>query len=99
MGCKTVVDIRFMRHGVKRWISRYRFHRYKCQACGATFFSDQKCWTRSKFGTEIVAYALYLNIGLRLPQESVVGSLNKLFGLHLPIGTASAFKRAAEMIE
>ena len=92
---KTVVDIRFMRHGVKRWISRYKFHRYKCQACGATFLPDQKCWTRSKFGTEIVAYALYLNIGLRLPQESVVGSLNKLFGLHLPIGTASAFKRAA----
>lgn len=36
---------------------------------------------RSKFGTEIVAYALYQNIGLRLPQESVVGSLNELFGL------------------
>ena len=63
---KTVLDIRFMRHGVKRWISRYRFHRYKCLTCGATFFPQQKWWTRSKFGNEIVAYALYQNIGLRL---------------------------------
>src|SRR5271169_4284283 len=92
---KTVVDIKFMRYGVKRWISRYRFHGYKCQACGATFFPEQQCWSRSKFGTEIVAYALYQNIGLRLPQESVVGSLNKLFGFQLPLGTTSAFKRAA----
>ena len=92
---KTVFDIRFMRHGVKRWISRYRFHRYKCLACGATFFPEQKCWTRSKFGTEIVAYAVYQNIGLQLPQESVVGSLNKLFGFHLPVGKMSDFKQNA----
>ncbi|OGA43453.1 MAG: hypothetical protein A3G24_12640 [Betaproteobacteria bacterium RIFCSPLOWO2_12_FULL_62_13] len=92
---KTVFDIRFMRHGVKRWVSRYRFHRYKCLTCGATFFPEQKWWTRSKFGKDIVAYALYQNIGLRLPTESVLGSLNKLFGFHLPLGTTSAFKRAA----
>jgi len=90
---KTVLDIRFMRHGVKRWISRYRFHRYKCLVCGAIFLPEQRCWSRSKYGTEIVAYALYQNIGLRLPTESVVGSLNKLFGFHLPLGTTGAFKR------
>ncbi|HJX18970.1 MAG TPA: IS66 family transposase [Acidiferrobacterales bacterium] len=92
---KTVFDLRFMRHGVKRWISRYRFHRYKCLACGATFLPEQRGWTRSKYGSEIRAYALYQNIGLRLPQESVVGSLNKLFGLHLPVGSTSAFKQDA----
>jgi hypothetical protein len=92
---KTVLDIKFMRHGAKRWISRYEFHRYKCLTCGATFFPEQKWWTRSKFGTEIVAYALYQNIGLRLPQENVVDNLNKLFGLHLPLGTTSIFKRTA----
>ena len=92
---KTVFDLKFMRHGVKRWISYYRFHRYKCQACGATFFSEQRGWTRSKFGAEIKAYSLYQNIGLRLPLESVVGSMNKLFGLNLPLGTTLAFKQEA----
>jgi hypothetical protein len=42
-----------------------------------------------------MAYALYQNIGLRLPTESVVGSLNRLFGLHLPLTTTGAFKRMA----
>jgi hypothetical protein len=92
---RTVIDIRFMRHGVKRWIARYRFHRYKCLTCGATFFPKLKRWPGSKYGTEIVAYALYQNIGLRLPTESVDGSLNKLFGLHLPLRTTGAFKRMA----
>ena len=92
---KTVFDLRFMRHGIKRWISYYRFHRYKCLACGATFFPQLKSWPGSKYGTEIVAYALYQNIGLRLPTESVVGSLNKLFGFHLPVGKATAFKQVA----
>ena len=35
---KTVLDLNFMRHGIKRWIIRYQFHRYKCQTCGGTFF-------------------------------------------------------------
>jgi predicted RecB family nuclease len=97
---KTVFDLKFMRHGVKRWISSYKFHRYKCLACGATFYPEQRGWTRSKFGTEIVAYAIYQNIELRLPQESVVGCLNKLFGFYLPVGTTSKFKQdAAEAYE
>ncbi len=28
---KTVADLKFMKHGIKRWIILYRFHRYKCQ--------------------------------------------------------------------
>lgn len=92
---KTVFDLRFMRHGLKRWITLHKFHRYKCLACGATFFPKVKSWPGSKYGTEIIAYALYQNIGLRLPQESVDRSLNKLFGFHLPLGTTSAFKRMA----
>jgi hypothetical protein len=45
-----------------------------------------------------VAYSLYQNIGLRLPQESVDRSLNKLFGLQLAIGTTGRFKAAAAKI-
>ncbi|MDN5940502.1 MAG: IS66 family transposase [Nitrospira sp.] len=94
---KSILDLKFMRHGIKRWIILYRFHRYKCQDCGATFSPETMSWTRSKFGPGIVAYSLYQNIGLRLPQESVDRSLNKLFGLRLRIGTTSRFKaKAAE---
>jgi hypothetical protein len=59
---KTVLDLKFMGHGIKRWITRYRFHNYQCQNCGAVFPPEEKCWARGKLGSEIIAYALYLNI-------------------------------------
>jgi len=98
---KTVLDLKFMRHGIKRWITRYRFHNYQCQNCGAVFPPQGKCWTFGKFrlGSEIIAYALYLNIELRLPQIHVDQSLNKLFGFHFPIGdTTHRIKEQAAKI-
>lgn len=92
---KLVLDLKFMRHGIKRWIIRYQFHRYKCQTCGATFFPEERDWTRSKFGPGIVAYSLYQNIELRVAQTRVDHSLNKLFGLELAIGTTGKFKAKA----
>jgi len=92
---RRVLDLRFMRHGLKRWIVVHQFYRYKCQSCGATFYTKERLCTRSKFGGGIGAYSLYLNIGLRLPQESVDHSLNKLFGFDLAIGTAGRFKEKA----
>jgi predicted RecB family nuclease len=96
---KTVLDLRFMRNGVKRWIVRYCFHRYKCQACGTTFSPEDRRWTRSPFGSELTAYALYLTIELRLPQIQVDHMLNKLFGFHLTIGgtTHGIKERAAKL--
>jgi len=83
---KTVFDLKFMRHGIKRWITRYCFHNYQCQNCGAVFPPEEKCWARGRLGSEIIAYALYLNIELRLPQIHVDQNLNKLFGFQLPVG-------------
>src|SRR6516162_6967525 len=34
---RTLVDLRFMRHGIKRWITRYIQHRYHCKSCAKTF--------------------------------------------------------------
>ena len=97
---KTVLDLKFMRHGIKRWIIRYRFRRYKCQDCGATFFPEKRGWAQSKLGAGILAYSLYQNIGLRVAQENVDRSLNKLFALDLAIGTTNRLKaKAAKLYE
>ena len=83
-----------MRHGIKRWITRYRFHSYLCQNCGAVFQPEETCWGKGKFGSEIIAYALYLNIELRLPQIHVASKLNRLFGFHLDSASIGRFKAA-----
>lgn len=97
---KIVTDLKFMRHGIKRWITLYRFHRYKCQNCGATFFPEKRGWARNNLGDGILAYSVYQNIWLRVPQEIIDRSLNKLFGLDLGIGTTRRFKaKAAKLYE
>jgi len=92
---KTVLDLKLMRYGIKRWITRYRFHRYLCQDCGAVFQPKETRWGKSKFGPEIVAYTAYLNVELRLPQVQIAGNFNRLFGFSFDSATIGGFKAAA----
>ncbi len=92
---KRVFDLKFMRYGIKRWVICYRFHRYQCQQCHAVFQPPEKRWGRSKFGPEIIAYSVYLNIDLRLPQIHVARMLNRLFGFQLDSACIEGFKAAA----
>ena len=59
---KKVVDLRFMRQGVKKWVTLYRFHWYRCNKCRCVFQPEEVRWGKGKFGPSIVAYSLYLNI-------------------------------------
>jgi predicted RecB family nuclease len=92
---RTIIDLRFMRHGIKRWITRHILLRYRCKSCTKTFFDRTTSKTACKYGHNLLAYAMYLNIELRLPQGHVDASVGKLFGLHIPSGTTSQFKSAA----
>jgi hypothetical protein len=92
---KIEIDIRFMRHGVKRWVTRYIIHRYRCESCGGTFYPSNRRWTRNKYGPAITAYAIYQNIELGLPQRRVASSVSRLFDLYLPHQTVNLFKAAA----
>jgi predicted RecB family nuclease len=95
---KIVHDLKFTPTGVKRWIVHYHFHCYVCQICGRVFHRQTHDWSGSKFGPAMLAYSVYQNIELRLPQETIDRSLNKLFGLRLARGTACGFKtKAAQM--
>ncbi len=84
-----------MRYGIKRWTTRHAAHRYRCQSCRSTFYPLDRRWTAKKYGPNLTAYAIYLNIELRLPQERVSANLNKLFGLGLTRGATNRFKADA----
>jgi len=92
---KTVMDLKFMRNGIKRWIVHYIFDRYLCKDCGLTFSLEYTHWNRSRLGAGLMSYLLYQGIELRLPLETVEKSLNKLFGLELGRRTAYRIKTYA----
>jgi predicted RecB family nuclease len=92
---RIVVDLRFMRHGVKRWIARHIVQRYRCPSCGSVFSPPDRLRTNSKYGADLIAYAIYQNIELRLPQNRVALSLKTLFDLDISRSTINQFKAAA----
>ena len=87
-----------MKYGIKRWVIRYMIHRQRCQSCGTIIKSPDFRWTPAKYGWNLIAYAMYQNIELRLPQMTVDSSVSKLFGLPLPHGWTNQMKSAAAQL-
>jgi len=92
---KTTVDLRFMQYGIKRWITRYVIQQYRCPSCRSTFYPPNRRWSAGKYGPELIAFTIYQNIELHLPQSRVASGLNKLFGLTISRNTTNTFKAAA----
>lgn len=94
---KTVYDLRLGRSSIKRWIVKYRSHRYRCFQCKASFWAEDWLSIRSKIGPHLLRYAMYQLIELKLPQRLVGLSLNQLFGLDLSSAIIGRVKaKAAE---
>ena len=100
IGCygKTVHDLRFGRSSIRRWIVKYMSHRYRCLDCKATFWSRQWLSIRGKIGPNVVAYAMYQVIELKLPQQTSALSMRQLFGLDLSKTIVGQLKTKAARI-
>jgi predicted RecB family nuclease len=91
---KIEVDLRFMRYGIKRWITRYVGYRFRCRSCGGTFYNYDRRWPTGKYGRALTAYTVYQSIELGLPQSRVASSIRQLFGLYISRNTVNQFKAA-----
>ena len=92
---KTVLDVKFGIYGIKRWITRYLFHLYRCPECRAVFRNHDHTWTNKKFGENLRAFSVYENIGLGIPLNRVAIFLNEVLGFDLPRSMANRFKANA----
>ena len=91
---KILLDLQFMRHGIKRWITRYvRIHQ-RCQSCRNAFYRPDPRWPSTKYGPALAAYTVYQNIELRLSQGLIASSVRKLFDLPISRNTVNHFKAA-----
>ncbi len=95
---KTIEDLKFSKSGIKSWVVRYRFLRYICYSCHSIFYAADRPWQRSGIGSNLRSYIIYQLIELRIPQTTVDHSLNQLFGMSIPVGTAAGQKRLASKI-
>jgi predicted RecB family nuclease len=88
----TVYDLRFGRTGIRRWVTRFVFHRFICWTCKRPF---QVYSQSAKYGNTLVAYVLYQLLELRLSQNIIAGSLLRVFGLPFSRGGINHIKSSA----
>jgi predicted RecB family nuclease len=93
---KTFLDLKCNSSGVKRWITKYLYCRFRCAACKTVFWGSVLPWQRSeKFGINLKAMSIYLNIGLRIPQQRVAVFFNEILGFNISRAVPNRIKHLA----
>ena len=94
---KTVIDLRFACHGIKRWTTRHVTQRYRCVSCKNTFYPLDPSRPIRRHGSNLIAYTVYLIIELRLSLQRVTSHIRQLFDV--PLWNDKTYKFKADAAE
>lgn len=89
---RILIDLRFSRAGVKRWVTRYVSWWYSCRKCGRIFLPEGWPACRSKYGRNLVSWCLYLNFVCKQKMYQTRDTLRDLFELDVPQRSMYQFK-------
>ncbi|HTV42303.1 MAG TPA: IS66 family transposase [Candidatus Sulfotelmatobacter sp.] len=89
---RTLQDILFGRHSLKRRLVKYVFQSYHCRMCGNEFGVPERFLLCRKYGWNLVAYFFYQIVELCIPQKTVVRCFNRVFGFDLNPSTVGNLK-------
>jgi predicted RecB family nuclease len=93
---KTVIDLKLFKGGVKRWITRYRVKRYRCDECGAFLVpEDYRAVASNKYGWALCSWVAHKSVALRQTNDHITDDLGDIFGLPLASSTISKLRRRA----
>ena len=90
---RTLIDLKFFRGGVKKWVTNYLSWNYKCGKCGALFTPDEVPEGRApKHGHGLVTWCIYNNLVCGQNLGRVRRALSDVFDLDIPQPTIFRFK-------
>jgi hypothetical protein len=90
-GSYVVYDLKFMRNGIKRWVVRYHYSRYRCSKCRTEMTTYLG---KPMYGPNLRAFVVYLMIELRLSNQKTVEHMSLLYDLPLAAPIAHYIKSA-----
>ena len=79
-----VIDLKFFKNGMKKWITRVLSWRYSCLKCKHTFGSEERSPNPPKYGHGLMSWIVYSNVACGMNMLRVERSLAEVFGLSLP---------------
>jgi RNase_H superfamily/Transposase IS66 family len=93
---KLSYDIKWIKGGMKRWVTQTTITHHRCIDCGATCSSKpSQGMTRERYGRELLNYAIYHLIQLHVSQYKLAGILQRLFSYPLSQQTITRMKNKA----
>ena len=78
---RRIIDLRWMKDGIKRWVTQYRTGNLRCIRC-RKITTPEKLHP-ARFGRNVFLWALHLNVTYRLSFEAVKRLLAETFGIKL----------------
>jgi DNA-directed RNA polymerase subunit RPC12/RpoP len=79
-----LIDLKFFKGGIKKWITRFVSWRYCCSKCKHQFSSEERLPKPQKYGPGLQSWCVYLNITCGLNMGRVWKSVEDVFGLVFP---------------
>jgi predicted RecB family nuclease len=96
--CRTLFDLKFTKHGVKKWTIRKKFSWYYCFKCHRRFNSWDGAPSPSQYGHGLLSWCIYMNIVGGMNMNRVRKGLGDLFGLFVPPADVFRFKRSVKTL-
>jgi predicted RecB family nuclease len=85
---RTIVDLKPVRGGLKRWVTRHLARSYECRRCGHVVapWSDVRKGRPQKYGWTLCGWVAYATVALRVTTEAAADVLGDLFGVRVQRG-------------
>jgi predicted RecB family nuclease len=90
---RKIIDLKITQSGIKRWITRYYAHLYRCNRCKA-FFTPIGYPKGSRYGPTLIAWCIYQNVRYGINLSQICSIVSESFGIPLRVPTVYRFKAA-----
>jgi predicted RecB family nuclease len=90
---QLVIDIKFTKNGIKKWIVQYSGGGYRCCSCKA-IFRPKKLMSgpHSHYGYNIVLWTMNQYIQYNVSLKKISEMIRDLFNMHIPASSMTTFK-------
>jgi Transposase IS66 family/RNase_H superfamily len=90
---RKIIDLKITQSGIKRWITRYYAHLYRCNRCKG-FFTPIGYPKGSRYGPTLIAWCIYQNVRYGINLSQICSILSESFGIPLKVPVVYRFKAA-----
>ncbi len=84
---KKVIDLKFSKHGIKKWVFRFDSKRYWCKSCKDTFVPSKYKKIRNSYGHDLRCLVVYHKIVNRHSDRQIEANLYEMFGVYVTFHT------------